>query len=75
MPASDRRAKPPSEALALHKELERKRARRKMPNREKNAVLTGHGREDGKNYGDFPLDTVEAAKEQFTDQARTCGLK
>ena len=24
--------------------------------------------EDGKNYGDFLLDTVEAAKEQFTDQ-------
>ena len=24
--------------------------------------------EDGKNYGDFLLDTVEAAKEQFTDK-------
>ena len=24
--------------------------------------------EDGKNYGDFLLDTVEAAKEQFTDR-------
>ena len=24
--------------------------------------------EDGKNYGDFLLDTVEAAKEQFTDE-------
>ena len=25
--------------------------------------------EDGKNYGDFLLDTVEAAKEQFTDRS------
>ena len=25
--------------------------------------------EDGKNYGDFLLDTVEAIKEKFTDKA------
>ena len=28
--------------------------------------------EDGKNYGDFLLDTVEAAKEQFTDKEYRC---
>ena len=61
-------------ALALHKEL---------PERE-NAILSENTelwekvfmaadkgmtmQEDGKNYGDFLLDTVEAAKEQFTDK-------
>ena len=62
------------EALALHKEL---------LDRE-NALLSENAelwekvfmaadksmtmQEDGKNYGDFLLDTVEAAKEQFTDK-------
>ena len=27
--------------------------------------------EDGKNYGDFLLDTIEGAKDQFTDEELT----
>ena len=62
------------EALALHKELLE----------QENAILSENAElwekvfveadkgmamiEDGKNYGDFLLDTVEAAKEQFTDK-------
>ena len=62
------------EALALHKELLER----------ENALLSENAelwekvfraadkgmtmQEDGKNYGDFLLDTVEAAKEQFTDK-------
>ena len=62
------------EALALHKELLER----------ENALLSGNAElwekvfmaadkgmamiEDGKNYGDFLLDTVEGAKEQFTDK-------
>ena len=62
------------EALALHKELLER----------ENAILSENTElwdnvfmeaekgmamiEDGKNYGDFLLDTVEAAKEQFTDK-------
>ena len=62
------------EALALHKELLE----------QENAILSENSElwekvfteadkgmamiEDGKNYGDFLLDTVEAAKEQFTDK-------
>ena len=62
------------EALALHKELLE----------QENAILSENTElwekvfmqadkgmamiEDGKNYGDFLLDTVEAAKEQFTDK-------
>ena len=62
------------EALALHKELLER----------ENAILSDNTElwekvfmeadkgmamiEDGKNYGDFLLDTVEAAKEQFTDK-------
>ena len=62
------------EALALHKELLE----------QENALLSENAelwekvfraadkgmtmQEDGKNYGDFLLDTVEAAKEQFTDK-------
>ena len=61
-------------ALALHKELLE----------QENAILSENTElweqvfmeadkgmamiEDGKNYGDFLLDTVEAAKEQFTDK-------
>ena len=29
--------------------------------------------EDGKNYGEFLLDTIEAAKEQFTDEEYEAG--
>ena len=62
------------EALAMHKELLER----------ENALLSENAelwekvfraadkgmtmQEDGKNYGDFLLDTVEAAKEQFTDK-------
>ena len=62
------------EALALHKELLE----------QENAILSENAElwekvfveadkgmamiEDGKNYGDFLLDTIEAAKEQFTDK-------
>ena len=62
------------EALTLHKELLE----------QENAILSENAElwekvymeadkgmamiEDGKNYGDFLLDTVEAAKEQFTDK-------
>ena len=62
------------EAVAMHKELMA----------QENAILSENTalwekvfmaadksmtmQEDGKNYGDFLLDTVEAAKEQFTDK-------
>ena len=62
------------EALAMHKELMA----------QENAILSENTElwekvfmeadkgmamvEDGKNYGDFLLDTVETAKEQFTDK-------
>jgi len=61
------------EALALHKELlERENAllsenaelwEKVFMEADKGMAMI----EDGKNYGDFLLDTVEAAKEQFTD--------
>ena len=62
------------EALALHKELlERENAilSEKTELWEKVFMKADKGMamiEDGKNYGDFLLDTVEAAKEQFTDK-------
>ena len=62
------------EALALHKELlERENAilsentelwEKVFMEADKGMVMI----EDGKNYGDFLLDTVETAKEQFTDK-------
>ena len=62
------------EALALHKELlERENAllsenaelwEKVFMEADKGMAMI----EDGKNYGDFLLDTVEAAKEQFTDR-------
>ena len=61
------------EALALHKELlERENAILSENTElwEKVFMKADKGMamiEDGKNYGDFLLDTVEAAKEQFTD--------
>ena len=61
-------------ALALHKELlERENAilsentelwEKVFMEADKGMAMI----EDGKNYGDFLLDTVEAAKEQFTDK-------
>ena len=62
------------EALALHKELlERENAILSENTElwEKVFMAADKGmtmQEDGKNYGDFLLDTVEAAKKQFTDK-------
>ena len=64
-------------ALALHKELlERENAILSENTElwEKVFMAADKGmtmQEDGKNYGDFLLDTVEAAKEQFTDKEYT----
>ena len=74
MDGMSREPKNAEEALALHKELLER----------ENAILSDNTElwekvfmeadkgmamiEDGKNYGDFLLDTVEAAKEQFTDK-------
>lgn len=65
------------EALTLHKELlERENAILSENTElwEKVFMAADKGmtmQEDGKNYGDFLLDTVEAAKEQFTDKEYT----
>ena len=62
------------EALTLHKELLEQENALLSENAElweKVFMAADKGmtmQEDGKNYGDFLLDTVEAAKEQFTDK-------
>ena len=62
------------EALALHKELlERENALLSENTElwEKVYMAADKGMamvEDGKNYGDFLLDTIESAKDQFTDE-------
>ena len=62
------------EALALHKELLERENALLSENAElweKVFMAADKGmtmQEDGENYGDFLLDTVEAAKEQFTDK-------
>ena len=62
------------EALALHKELLERENALLSENAElweKVFMAADKGmtmQEDGKNYGDFLLDTVEATKEQFTDK-------
>ena len=62
------------EALALHKELLERENALLSENAElweKVFMAADKGmtmQEDGNNYGDFLLDTVEAAKEQFTDK-------
>ena len=62
------------EALALHKELLERENALLSENAElweKVFMAADKGmtmQEDGKNYGAFLLDTVEAAKEQFTDK-------
>ena len=67
-------AKTDEEALALHKELLERENALLSENAElweKVFMAADKGmamQEDGKNYGDFLLDTVEAAKEQFTDK-------
>ena len=64
-------------ALALHKELLERENALLSENAElweKVFMAADKGmtmQEDGKNYGDFLLDTVEAAKEQFTDKEYT----
>ena len=70
-------AKNAEEALTMHKELlERENAilsentelwEKVFMEADKGMVMI----EDGKNYGEFLLDTVEAAKEQFTDKEYT----
>ena len=67
-------AKTAEEALALHKELLERENALLSENAElweKVFMAADKGmtmQEDGKNYGDFLLDTVEAAKKQFTDK-------
>ena len=67
-------AKNAEEALAMHKELMAQENALLSENTElweKVFMAADKGmtmQEDGKNYGDFLLDTVEAAKEQFTDK-------
>ena len=67
-------SKTAEEALALHKELLERENALLSENAElweKVFMAADKGmtmQEDGKNYGDFLLDTVEAAKEQFTDK-------
>ena len=67
-------SKTAEEALALHKELLERENALLSENAElweKVFMTADKGMamiEDGKNYGDFLLDTVEAAKEQFTDK-------
>ena len=62
------------EALALHKELLERENALLSENAElweKVFMAADKGmtlQEDGKNYGEFLLDTIEAAKEQFTDK-------
>ena len=62
------------EALALHKELLERENALLSENAElweKVFMAADKGmtmQEDGKNYGDFLLDTVEGAKDQFTDE-------
>ena len=62
------------EALALHKELLERENALLSENAElweKLFMAADKGmtmQEDGKNYGDFLLDTVEGAKDQFTDK-------
>ena len=62
------------EALALHKELLERENTLLSENAElweKVFMAADKGmtmQEDGKNYGDFLLDTIEGAKDQFTDK-------
>ena len=62
------------EALALHKELLERENALLSENAElweKVFMAADKGmtmQEDGKNYGDFLLDTIEGAKDQFTDE-------
>ena len=74
MDGMDNEPKNAEEAAAMHKELTAQEAAILAENTalwEKVFMAADKGKimmEDGKNYGDFLLDTVEAAKEQFTDK-------
>ena len=74
MGGMDNEPKNAEEATAMHKELTAQEAAILAENTalwEKVFMAADKGKimmEDGKNYGDFLLDTVEAAKEQFTDK-------
>ena len=74
MGGMDNEPKNAEEAAAMHKELTAQEAAILAENTalwEKVFMAADKGKimmEDGKNYGDFLLDTVEAAKEQFTDK-------
>ena len=74
MDGMDNEPKNAEEATAMHKELTAQEAAILAENTalwEKVFMAADKGKimmEDGKNYGDFLLDTVEAAKEQFTDK-------
>ena len=67
-------AKNAEEALAMHKELmaqENALLSEKTELWEKVFMAADKGmtmQEDGKNYGEFLLDTIEGAKDQFTDE-------
>lgn len=74
MDAMNQEPKNAEEALAMHKELLERENAILSENTElwdKVFMAADKGMamlEDGKNYGDFLLDTVETAKEQFTDK-------
>ena len=74
MDGMDNDPKNAEEAAAMHKKLTAQEAAILAENTvlwEKVFMAADKGKimmEDGKNYGDFLLDTVEAAKEQFTDK-------
>ena len=74
MDGMDNEPKNAEEAAAMHKELTAQEAAILAENTalwKKVFMTADKGKimmEDGKNYGDFLLDTVEAAKEQFTDK-------
>ena len=74
MDAMNQEPKNAKEALAMHKTLMEQENTIFSENTElwdKVFMAADKGMamiEDGKNYGDFLLDTVEAAKEQFTDK-------
>ena len=74
MDGMDNEPKNAEEATAMHKELTAQEAAILVENTalwEKVFMAADKGKimmEDGKNYGDFLLDTVEAEKEQFTNK-------
>ena len=74
MTRHDRQPKNAEEAVAMHKELMAQENAILSENTalwEKVFMAADKGmtlQEDGKNYGEFLLDTIEGAKDQFTDE-------